>query len=109
LPGERTERRSLAAALAKWMTGHSRQGGTAQLFYKILKGPEAGEPVDLDSEPTGNTVLVRNQIYESPAGVDEHRRCGLERPRKDARAVDLGSVARTSWGDVAARVREGAR
>jgi hypothetical protein len=31
---------------AHWMTGHSREGDTALLSYKISKGPELSNPVD---------------------------------------------------------------
>jgi len=54
---------------AGWMTGHSREGDTALLSYRISKGPELANPVDPTSEPTGNTIFVLNEIYESPAGV----------------------------------------
>ena len=62
----------------KWMTGHSREGDTALLSYKISKGPELSNPLDPNSEPTGNTIFVLNEIYESPAGVVEHWRLAVE-------------------------------
>jgi len=34
----------------KWMTGHSREGDTALLSYKISKGPELSNPLDPNSE-----------------------------------------------------------
>src|SRR4051812_49978006 len=75
---------------AAWMTGHSREGDTALLSYKIAKGPELSNPVDPNSEPTGNTIFVLNEIYEAPAGVAEHWRLsvlyygGLPRPFRGA-------------------------
>ena len=54
------------------MTGHPREGGTALLSYKTSKGPELSNPVDPNSDPTGNTIFVLNEVYESPAGVVEH-------------------------------------
>jgi hypothetical protein len=59
------------------MTGHSRNGDTALLSYKISKGPELSNPVDPNSEPTGNTIFVLNEIYETPAGVPEHWRLAI--------------------------------
>jgi hypothetical protein len=63
---------------AAWMTGHPREGDTALLSYKISKGPELANPVDPTSEPTGNTMFVLNEMYESPAGVAEHWRLAAE-------------------------------
>jgi hypothetical protein len=62
----------------KWMTGHSREGDTALLDYSISKGPELANPVDPDSDPTGDTIFVLDEFYESPAGVVEHWRLAVE-------------------------------
>jgi hypothetical protein len=62
----------------KWMTGHSREGDTALLDYSISKGPELSNPVDPNSDPTGDTVFVLDEFYESPAGVVEHWRLAAE-------------------------------
>jgi hypothetical protein len=51
----------------KWMTGHSREGETALLSYSITKGAELENPVDPNSAPTGNTIFVLNEVYESPS------------------------------------------
>jgi hypothetical protein len=61
-----------------WMTGHSRDGDTALLSYRISKGPELSNPVDPTSDPTGNTIFVLSELYESPAGVAEHWRLAAE-------------------------------
>ncbi len=66
----------------KWMTGHSREGDTALLRYHISKGPELSNPLDPSSSPTGDTIFVLSEIYESPAGVNEHWRLALEPDRK---------------------------
>jgi len=60
------------------MTGHSRSGDTALLSYKISKGAELTNPVDPNSEPTGNTIFVLSEVYETPAGVPEHWRLAIE-------------------------------
>ena len=62
----------------KWMTGHSRDGDTALLGYSISKGPELENPVDPNSSPTGDTIFVLDEFYESPAGVVEHWRLAVE-------------------------------
>jgi hypothetical protein len=63
---------------AAWMTGHPREGDAALLSYKISKGPELADPLDPNSEPTGNTMFVLNEIYESPAGVANHWKLAIE-------------------------------
>ena len=62
------------ASHVKWMTGHPREGDTALLSYRISKGPELSNPLDPNSPPTGDTIFVLSEVYESPAGVVEHWR-----------------------------------
>ncbi len=61
-----------------WMAGHPRDGDAALLSYKVSKGPELANPVDPNSEPTGNTIFVLSEVYETPAGVAEHWRQAIE-------------------------------
>jgi hypothetical protein len=93
---------------AAWMTGHSRDGDTALLTYRITKGPELSNPVDPSSEPTGNTMFVLNEMYESPAGVAEHWRLAAESwqdlpaflewtARGKAATLHGGAVVQTLW------------
>jgi hypothetical protein len=64
---------SLIASHAAWMAKtHSRDGSTALLSYNFSKGPELANPLDPGSEATGNTRYVLNEIYESPAGIENH-------------------------------------
>ena len=56
----------------RWMTGHPREGAVALRSYSISKGPQLSNPLDPNSAPTGNTIFVLSEVYESPAGVDEH-------------------------------------
>ena len=77
-PEEVAEGDRIFESHAKWLTGHSRDGETALLSYKISKGPELSNPVDPNSEPTGNTIFVLNEIYQAPAGVPEHWRLAIE-------------------------------
>ena len=62
----------------KWMTGHPREGETTLLDYSISKGPELENPVDPNSAPTGDTIFVLDEFYESPAGVVEHWKQAVE-------------------------------
>jgi hypothetical protein len=62
----------LFASHAEWMKGHPREGDEALLSYSISKGPELSNPMDPSSEPTGNTIFVLDEFYESPAGVPRH-------------------------------------
>jgi hypothetical protein len=60
------------ASHAEWMKDHPREGDTALLSYTISKGPELSNPLDPSSEPTGKTVYLLDEYYESPAGVTRH-------------------------------------
>jgi hypothetical protein len=73
-PDDVAEGDRLFAAHGKWMTGHTRQGDKALRGYTISKGPELSHPLDPDSSPTGNTIFVLSEFYESPAGQVEHWR-----------------------------------
>jgi hypothetical protein len=73
-PAEVAEGDRIFDSHVKWMTGHPRNGDTALLSYKISKGPELANPVDPNSAPTGNTIFVLSEVYETPAGVGEHWR-----------------------------------
>ena len=69
---------ALFASHGKWMEGHPRQGDTALLDYSISHGPELANPVDPNSAPTGDTIFVLDEFYESPAGVVNHWRLAEE-------------------------------
>ncbi len=56
-----------------WMKStHHRKGAKALLAYNVSKAPELTNPMDPDSKPTGNTVFVLSEIYETAAGVADH-------------------------------------
>lgn len=58
---------------ASWMEKtHHRDGPKAILSYNFAGGPELANPLDPGSQPTGNTRYVLNEIYESPAGIEDH-------------------------------------
>jgi hypothetical protein len=79
---------SLVASHGAYMAKtHPRDGSNALLSYNFSKGPELTNPLDPGSEATGNTRYVLNEIYESPAGIENH-----------------WQVSQKSWGDFAAMV-----
>ena len=57
---------------------HPRSGELALLSYRVSKGPELSNPLDPGSEPTGNTVYVLDEVYETEAAVANHWKLGSE-------------------------------
>ena len=56
-----------------WMKStHHREGDKTLHTYNVSKGPELSNPFDPNSKPTGNTVFVLSEIYETDAGVKDH-------------------------------------
>ncbi|HEY8773276.1 MAG TPA: hypothetical protein VIM05_01785 [Gaiellaceae bacterium] len=66
------------ASHAEWMKGHPREGEAALLGYTVSKGPELSNPLDPSSEPTGKTIFVLDEYYESPAGIARHWQDGMD-------------------------------
>ncbi len=61
------------ASHAAWMEKtHYREGELALLLYNLVKGAELSNPLDPTSPPTGNTNFVLTEVYESPAGIEDH-------------------------------------
>ncbi len=60
------------ASHGEWMKDHPRGGDVALRDYSISKGPELSNPLDPSSEPTGKTVFVLDEYYESPSGITAH-------------------------------------
>ena len=57
----------------KWMEAtHHREGEKALLSYEVSRTPELSNPLDPNSEPTGNTIFVLSEVYRSDAGVIDH-------------------------------------
>jgi hypothetical protein len=72
-PDQVSEGDRIFANHAKWMEEtHYRDGDKALLTYNVVKGPELSNPVDPSSEPTRNTCLVLTEVYETPAGLEDH-------------------------------------
>ena len=77
-PDDVAEGDRIFASHGEWMKGHPRQGDVALLDYTISKGPELSNPLDPNSEPTGKTIFVLNEYYESPAGITRHWQDAME-------------------------------
>jgi len=71
-PDDVAEGDRIFASHGQWMKGHPREGDVALLAYTISKGPELSNPMDPNSEPTGNTIFVLDEYYETPAGIARH-------------------------------------
>jgi hypothetical protein len=71
-PDDVAEGDRIFASHDEWMKGHPREGDVALLDYSVSKGPELSEPMDPNSEPTGKTIFVVDEYYESPAGIARH-------------------------------------
>lgn len=73
---------------AAWMERtHYKEGELALLRYNIVKGPELSNPLDPSSKPTGNTMFVLDELYETQAGLDDHWKQAAESWK------DFGAVA----------------
>ena len=56
-----------------WMKGtHHQEGDKALLRYNVSMAPELSDPLDPESEPTGNTIFILTEVYETGAGVADH-------------------------------------
>ena len=84
------------ASHADWMKGHPREGDTALLSYTISKGPELSNPLDPGSDPTGKTVFVLDEYYESPAGVTRHWQDAMDNWKDLGAVVDASARASVS-------------
>ena len=71
-PDDVAEGDRLFASHGEFMKSHPREGDVALLDYTVSKGPELSNPMDPNSEPTGNTIFVVDEHYESPAGIARH-------------------------------------
>ena len=71
-PDDVAEGDRIFANHGEWMKGHPRDGDVALLDYSISKAPELSNPLDPSSEPTGKTIFVIDEYYESPAGIANH-------------------------------------
>lgn len=67
------EGKRIFASHGPWMEAtHPREGEKALINYDVAIAPELTNPFDPGSEPTGRTVFVLTEVYESEAGVEHH-------------------------------------
>ena len=72
-PADVAEGDRLFASHNAWMAKtHHREGLKALLTYNVSKGGDPSNTFDPSSAPSGKTVYVLDEIYESPAGVADH-------------------------------------
>jgi len=72
-PDDVAEGDRIFASHAPWMKStHHRDGNKALLTYDVSKAPELSNSFDQNSAPTGNTVFVLSEVYETGAGVTDH-------------------------------------
>ncbi len=58
---------------AAWMERtHHKNGEKALLIYDLSKSPEMEDPMKPDSKPTGRTHFILSEVYDSPAGLQDH-------------------------------------
>jgi hypothetical protein len=99
--GDVAEWDRIFASHGEWMKGHPREGEAALLSYTISKGPELSNPLDPNSEPTGKTVYVLDEYYESPAGVARHWQDAMDNWK------DLSAVVEASGRATVATLHSG--
>ena len=89
-PDDVAEGDRIFASHGEWMKGHPREGDVALLDYTVSKGPELSNPMDPSSEPTGKTIFVIDEYYESPAGIARHWQDAMDNWQ------DLGALVEAS-------------
>ena len=78
-PDQVSEMDRLAESHGSFMSkSHDREGSNALLSYDLSKGPELENPLDPRSKSTGNTRYVLSEVYDSPAGIENHWRVSQE-------------------------------
>jgi hypothetical protein len=108
-PDKVSEIDRLVESHASWMAKtHHHDGSKALLSYNFAKGPELENPLDPSSKATGNTRYVLDEIYETPAGIEDHWSQAQDSWTDFARTVEVigtcnpqtlhgGSVAQSLW------------
>ncbi|MFN2440246.1 MAG: hypothetical protein ABR503_13670 [Chitinophagaceae bacterium] len=72
-PANAAEGDRIFSSHAEWMERtHYREGNKALLTYDVSKAAEMENPMDPNSGPTGNTVFILAEVYEGPAGLQDH-------------------------------------
>jgi hypothetical protein len=72
-PDQVAEGDRIFASHGPWMKStHHREGNKALHTYNVSKAPELSNPFDASSAPTGNTVFVLSEVYETDEGSADH-------------------------------------
>ena len=78
-PDQVEEGERLFRSHGPWMEAtHPRDGEKALLSYSVSKTPELTNPMDVSSDPTGNTSFILTEIYETEAGVANHFQMAMD-------------------------------
>jgi len=78
-PDEAAEGDLLFASHAAFMAEtHHREGNLAMLSYNIARGPEFVDPLAPEPTPSGNTIFLMVEVYETAEGVADHWRMGTQ-------------------------------
>ena len=108
-PDKVSEMDRLVESHGSWMAKTlDRDGSNALLSYDIAKGPELENPLDPSSKSTDNTRYVLSEVYESPAGIENHWRQSQESWSDFGAMVEMlascgtqtlhgGSIAESLW------------
>jgi len=108
-PDKVAEMDRLGESHGSWMAKtHHREGSNALLSYNLSKGPELENPLDPSSKSTGNTRYVLSEVYDLPAGIDNHWREAQESWSDFGAMVEMlgscntqtlhcGSIAQSLW------------
>jgi hypothetical protein len=108
-PDKVSEIDRLVESHGSWMAKtHHRDGSKALLSYNFTKGPELENALDPSSKGTGNTRYVLDEVYESPAGIEDHWSQAQESWSDFGRMVEVigscnpqtlhrGSIAQSLW------------
>jgi hypothetical protein len=57
---------------------HHREGPLAMLSYNVASGPEFADPLAPEPTPSGNTIFLMVEVYETHEGVADHWRLGQQ-------------------------------
>lgn len=67
------EAERIFASHAAWMEAtHHREGDKALLRYNVARAPELSDPMDPESDATGNTIYFVTEVYQTEEGIADH-------------------------------------
>ena len=73
------EAKALFASHAEFMKAtHHREGELKLISYDVSHTPEFLDPLSPNPTPSGNTIFLMVEVYETMAGVEDHWRLGMQ-------------------------------